>query len=688
MKIISLIIICFLVQITQAQTRYSLRLIVSVPAGTDKVYIAGTFNDWNPHGEGYMLQQSEPGKQQIDLQVDPGKIKFNFTAGNMESFESDGKAGNAEEREFIIRSDTVLHLTITGWTSDYLDLSGLTDSMRLIAMIRRGFYFLERNLDSSDKYATDIYSMAQKNGSKKIEAYALDLQGNVLAKRGLTQQALAAYLKGVEIKKTLGSATPIAFVYNNIADLYYNDNDEIKAKEYYELCLNLVPSVNNKSAVNNFLLNACIGLGQIFLHMNQIDSAFFYAEKANKLGKGLSAKPLLLLGEIQQKQGNIENAGDYFRRAITVSEAGNNLVVVAEAYMQISKLLSQTDKKDSALVFARHAFSIAASIKNPFTIVNTSALMVQLFKKDNMPDSAFYYQEKVLQGKDSLFNIEKERQIQSGYYNQKIQAQMLIAQNEKYNSQLKIYLLIGSLLLLIMLGLQYRARLKTNFYKRTAAVEMKALRAQMNPHFIFNCLTSINRYIVKSDNKTASNYLTKFAKLIRMILDNSAADYITLDAEIQTLQLYMDMEALRFDDAFEYEIITDEAAASENISIPSMLIQPYAENAIWHGLMQKEEKGKLWIRFLKENDNSLKVEIEDNGIGRQKAKETESKDALKRKSYGMQISKDRIELFNQLYKFNTSVKVEDLVDENGIASGTKITIIIPAHKNLSTDNIS
>ena len=296
------------------------------------------------------------------------------------------------------------------------------------------------------------------------------------------------------------------------------------------------------------------------------------------------------------------------------------------------------------------------------------------------------YQEKVLAAKDSLFNMEKERQMQASYYNQKMKEQDIAAQNEKFQSQLKIYTLIGSLLILILIGLQYRSRLKTNFYKKTATVEMKALRAQMNPHFIFNCLTSINRYIVKSDNKTASNYLTKFAKLIRLILDNSATDYISLDAEIKTLQLYMDMEALRFDNAFEYEIQTNEAAASENISIPSMLVQPYVENAIWHGLMPKEEKGKLWIRFFKRDDKILKIEIEDNGIGRQKAKETESKDALKRKSYGMQISKDRIELINKLYKYNTSVKVHDLTDENGKASGTKIIITIQVDKNLITGN--
>ena len=155
----------------------------------------------------------------------------------------------------------------------------------------------------------------------------------------------------------------------------------------------------------------------------------------------------------------------------------------------------------------------------------------------------------------------------------------------------------------------------------------------------------------------------------------------------------MDMEALRFDHAFEYEIQKDDAVTSESISIPSMLVQPYVENAIWHGLLHlpedgKREKGKLWIRFLKEGEDILKVEIQDNGVGRQKAKEIEGKDTLKKRSYGMQISKDRIDLINKLYKYNTSVKVQDLKDQQGIASGTKIILTVPVNNLLPLENLN
>lgn len=227
--------------------------------------------------------------------------------------------------------------------------------------------------------------------------------------------------------------------------------------------------------------------------------------------------------------------------------------------------------------------------------------------------------------------------------------------------------------------------LKQNFNKQLNETEMRALRAQMNPHFIFNCLNSINRYIVKSDHKTASNYLTKFSKLIRLILDNSASDTISLDREIQTLQLYLDMEALRFDHAFTYEINCREIEDAESIIIPSMLLQPYVENAIWHGLLNKTEgEGKLWIYFKQLSPNLLLAEIRDNGVGRKKAKELTSSDpALRKKSYGIQISRERLQLANVLYNQEGSVEIIDL-ENDAEPAGTCVLVKIPLQPKQSS----
>ncbi len=220
-------------------------------------------------------------------------------------------------------------------------------------------------------------------------------------------------------------------------------------------------------------------------------------------------------------------------------------------------------------------------------------------------------------------------------------------------------------------------KLKATFAQQIAETEMKALRAQMNPHFIFNSLNSIQKYILKNDQFAASQYLTKFSRLIRLILDHSNQNNILLSSELELLKLYVEMESIRFDDKFNYEIKSDAAINADVVEIPSMLIQPYVENAIWHGLLHKEEKGKLTINFLKNGENVIKVIIEDDGIGREKAAELKSKQVLKKKSYGMQITEDRIAIINRLQDIKATSQVVDIKDAAGNAAGTRVILEIP-----------
>ena len=213
--------------------------------------------------------------------------------------------------------------------------------------------------------------------------------------------------------------------------------------------------------------------------------------------------------------------------------------------------------------------------------------------------------------------------------------------------------------------------------QKMADVEMQALRAQMNPHFIFNCLNSINRYIVKSDQATASLYLTRFAKLIRLILDNSNSKNITLSNELEALKLYIEMEALRFDKKFTYRITVDENISTDSLELPPLIIQPYVENAIWHGLLHKEAGGHLQIHISLINETMLVCEIEDNGVGREKAKDMKSKSATSRKSLGMKLTEDRLALLNKNATLNASIDIIDIVQDNGEAGGTKVILKIP-----------
>ncbi len=207
--------------------------------------------------------------------------------------------------------------------------------------------------------------------------------------------------------------------------------------------------------------------------------------------------------------------------------------------------------------------------------------------------------------------------------------------------------------------------------------KLDALRSQMNPHFIFNSLNSIENFVLKNDRFQASQYLTKFSRLIRLILDHSNQNTILIRSEIDLLKLYIEMESLRFENKFVYEILGHDIVQADTTEIPSMLIQPYIENAIWHGLLHKETKGRLLLHFKMVGIKRLQVIIEDNGIGRQKAMELKSKQVLKKKSYGMQITADRIDIINRIQQMNASVLIEDLKDTAGNAAGTKVIIEIP-----------
>lgn len=214
--------------------------------------------------------------------------------------------------------------------------------------------------------------------------------------------------------------------------------------------------------------------------------------------------------------------------------------------------------------------------------------------------------------------------------------------------------------------------------QQMADIEMQALRAQMNPHFIFNCLNSINRYIVKSDQATASLYLTRFAKLIRLILDNSNARTVPLANELEALRLYIEMESIRFEKQFTYAITVEENVVPDHVFVPPMVIQPFVENAIWHGLLHKEEAGHLDILVRRLGGNGvLECTITDNGVGRERAAELKSKSASPNKSLGMKLTENRLAILNERSAWNASVVIEDLHDHYGEAAGTKVILTIP-----------
>lgn len=238
--------------------------------------------------------------------------------------------------------------------------------------------------------------------------------------------------------------------------------------------------------------------------------------------------------------------------------------------------------------------------------------------------------------------------------------------------------IVGGIALIsgIFLFRERQIRRKSVIYKKMVDLEMKALRSQMNPHFIFNALNSIQHYIAENDFRSTNKYIVQFATLIRMILQLSEKNSITIREEIDILTMYMDLEKVRFEEQFEYTIEMSDEIDPDYDEIPSMMLQPYVENAIWHGLMNKKEKGLIKIGLRKERDYLL-CSIEDNGIGRKAAEAIKANRNIQQKSVGMSVTRERLDLIND---DKANVELTDLYDEEGHPAGTKVFIKI-GYKN-------
>ena len=248
---------------------------------------------------------------------------------------------------------------------------------------------------------------------------------------------------------------------------------------------------------------------------------------------------------------------------------------------------------------------------------------------------------------------------------------------DSFGYKIAVFILIVMAITILIIWALRRFKANVEWKTDLIRVEQEALLAQMNPHFIFNSLNSVQKYILASEMESANSYLQKFAGMMRKVLENSSQSVVTLSEEISTLELYLELESLRFDNGFDFEIhVMDDDIWQ--LEIPTMLIHTFVENAVWHGLMKKETRGKIDIRFSKINNKLILCEIEDNGIGRKKAAEYKSIERAKHKSKGIEIVNKRIDLLNFKARNKITCETIDLEKQHPDQTGTLVRLQIPA----------
>jgi len=266
---------------------------------------------------------------------------------------------------------------------------------------------------------------------------------------------------------------------------------------------------------------------------------------------------------------------------------------------------------------------------------------------------------------------------------QKQQGKMIIIINPPFWQTWLFWVLIITgitLIIFVIVKLRVRAvrkqeRERAKHEKELSELEAKALRAQMNPHFIFNCMNSIKSLMQENKIDKGVIYLTTFSKLIRTLFNNADKKEISLFDEIETCKLYLQLEAMRFDTKFSYTVHIDEKMDLKSIQVPALIVQPFIENAIWHGIVPKEESGYVELSVIKK-ENLVEIIIDDNGIGRDASKQNKSASALMHNSKGVNLTQSRLELDNLLRQRQAKLEIVDKKDGDGLARGTKVMITI------------
>ncbi|MBL4662822.1 MAG: histidine kinase [Flavobacteriaceae bacterium] len=355
-------------------------------------------------------------------------------------------------------------------------------------------------------------------------------------------------------------------------------------------------------------------------------------------------------------QDKYEEAIPLLERSILEADENEDLVVEKDARKKLSEIYRDIGDFDKA----------AEGYQRYVEVVDELYI-----KKEQELSQATRFSKEIALKQNRIASLENERSLNESRYKLAFENQELIEKNNNVQKWI-----IGSLIVIALLLLYTAFSQKKSVNQQKYAnnlLALKSLRTQMNPHFIFNALNSVNSFIASNDERAANKYLTDFSQLMRSVLENSEQDFIPLAKEIELLQLYTKLEHFRFQDKFEYTFTVDENININDFMIPPMLLQPYVENAVWHGLRYKDTKGKLDVQFELIDAETVAISITDDGIGRKKSKDLKTENQKKQNSKGMGNIKKRISILNTMYKDKVDVTIENVFDNE---EGTRVRLVL------------
>jgi tetratricopeptide (TPR) repeat protein len=584
-------------------------------------------------------------------------------------------------------------------------------------------FFCQSKFDSSSEACSKTELMSKENDNRQALGEATAIRAAINFETGNYEKSFQYYNESLTIFKSIKDSFDIAIVLAKLGDLYHLAGDSKTSFYFYFQSLHY-PQTSSS------MWRPLVDLGDTYYSLEQYDTSIFNRDKYLQTIKYLTVKsnyivfPNLISAEKYIGARRYDSALKLLSKELKQAEWTGDNNRLMRILLDLSKMNEQKNDFKKALYYANQLLQVATKNKVKQYIRDSYQLMYILYGDLNKTNKAYYYFRRYTYMKDyvALDDFSKKLAIyKAATESEKKQAQITLLNKEKVigrqdlqlsNQTLKNELfikkiLISGVLILIFFGIiifrnsalkrrneahrheiaeqEFRLqkaeseRTKIEWQQQATELELKALRAQMNPHFIFNCLNSINTFIISNNAKMAADHLTKFAKLIRMVLEQSGKSFIPLEDELTCLRLYMDLEALRFDIPFHYKINKNDFDVS-TVMIPSLLLQPFVENAIWHGLQGTNNfNGQINID-IKLYGDILYCSIKDNGRGRRRDDELNNKAEKRRTSFGIDLTNKRLQLIDPSKSAEVGIYIEDLVDSFGEGAGTCIHINVPVMK--------
>ncbi len=607
-------------------------------------------------------------KASFNLYLD--SAKFFLKKDAQKSIEYVTKALEPQRGKTISKKENGLAFEILGdinlfWSLPDLAIDNYKQSLQNISNTDVAIKLAEAFVQNKN-YQESISAYQKLLGDKlsayqKVEVY--EGLGDTYKSIGDGVKSVFNYQKALDVAKENRITPKITNLNSKIGEAYAQSGALNEAEEYFDNSLKLAKRENKKRAVAEKNKVADF-YNQNRDYEKEIELREETLEELNSMGKAATVEDEALTPQRQNykianafvAQEKYKQAIPYLEKSIAEADKKEDLIVQKDAVRKLSEIYRDIGEFDKATESYQRYVEVVDEL---------------YIKKEQEISQAARFSKEITQKQNRIASLENDRKLNESRYKLAFENQELIQKNDRIQKWI-----IGSLILIVFLLFfaaytQYKNVKQQKFANNVLA--LKSLRSQMNPHFIFNALNSVNSFIAVNDERTANKYLTDFSLLMRSVLENSEEDFIPLEKEIELLELYVKLEHFRFKDKFDYKITIDENIKLNEFVIPPMLLQPYVENAVWHGLRYKEEKGLLEINFQQINSETIKISIIDDGIGRSKSNEFKTENQKKQKSKGMGNTKKRIAILNEMYKDKVDVKVENVFENN---EGTKVELTL------------